>query len=194
MFISARHNRNNSNSTEVHTVARDLDSVRQLAEKMHIEFRHWRWHEPLQGTQIPNNVIPFNPVTAPAFKVLIHPDLAAFTATSPKEASQDLASEMLDESWFADKALFLIRKNNFGFSVPDGCIAIAEINSYEGKDHNLVIARQRGHLLARRLFRPPSGDALTLAAEAPDPRESKPTLIFNAGDVVMPAAEFTLNC
>jgi hypothetical protein len=52
----------------------------------------------------------------------------------------------------ADKTLFLIRKNNLGFSVPDGCIAIAESNSYDGKDHNLVIARQKGHLLARRLF------------------------------------------
>ena len=48
-----------------------------------------------------------------------------------------------------------------------------------------MIARQKGHLLARRLFRSPHGDELTLAAEAPDPRQSKPTLLFNAGDVVL---------
>jgi hypothetical protein len=39
--------------------------------------------------------------------------------------------------------------------------------------------------LARRLFRPPHGDELTVAAEAPDPRKSKPTLQFNAGDLVL---------
>src|SRR3546814_14392182 len=91
--------------------------------------------------------------------------------------SSDLvASEIFDMSWFADKALFLIRKNNLGFSVPDGCIAVAECHPYEGKDHNLVIVRQQGHLLARRLLRPPHGDELALAAEAPDPRNYTPTL------------------
>jgi hypothetical protein len=181
----AHHNKSSLSAGDVYAVAGDLDLVRKLAEKMHIEFRHWRWHEPLQEAEAPNNVIPFKSVTAPAFKVLIHPDLAAFTATSPQEATQDVASEMLDESWFTDKTFFLIRKNNLGFSVPDGCIAIAESNSYEGKDHDLVIARQPGHLLARRLFRPPHVDELALAAEAPDPRESKPTLLFNAGDIVL---------
>src|SRR3546814_2467006 len=92
-------------------------------------------------------------------------------------------------SWFADKALFLIRKNNLGFSVPDGCIAVAECHPYEGKDHNLVIVRQQGHLLARRLLRPPHGDELALAAEAPDPRKSKPTLVFKFGDVVLHRSE-----
>src|SRR3546814_14464021 len=49
--------------------------------------------------------------------------------------SSDLvASEIFDMSWFADKALFLIRKNNLGFSVPDGCIAVAECHPYEGKE------------------------------------------------------------
>jgi hypothetical protein len=123
-------------------------------------------------------------VTAPAFKVLIHPDLAAFTTPS-QEATQDTPSEILDESWFSDKTLFLVRKNNFGFSVPAGCIAIAESSSFGGKDHDLVIARQKNHLLARRLFRPPHNDELALAAEAPDPRESKPTLFFTVGDVTL---------
>jgi hypothetical protein len=182
---TAHHNKSSLSAGDVYAVAGDLDLVRKLAEKMHIEFRHWRWHEPLQENETSNNIVPFKSVTAPAFKVLINPDLAAFTTTSANEGTQDTASEMLDGSWFADKTLFLIRKNNLGFSVPDGCIAIVESNSYEGKDHNLVIARQQGHLLARRLFRPLYGDDLTLAAEAPDPRESKPTLLFDAGDVVL---------
>lgn len=182
---TAHHNKASLSAGNVYAVATDLNSLCKLAEKMHIEFRHWRWHQPLQEAEAPNNVISFKSVTAPTFEVFIHPDLAAFTATSVPEATQDEASQILDESWFADKTLFLIRKNNLGFAVPDGCIAIAESNSYEGKDHNLVIARQKGHLLARRLFRSPKGDELTLAAEAPDPRESKPTLLFNAGDIVL---------
>jgi hypothetical protein len=182
---TAHHNKSSLSAGDVYAVAGDLDMVRKLAEKMHIEFRHWRWHEPLQRAEAPNNIIPFKSVTAPALKVLIHPDLAAFTANSANEGTQDAASEALDESWFADKTLFLIRTNNLGFSVPDGCIAITESAAYDGKDHNLVIARQKEHLLARRLFRPPHGDELALAAEAPDPRVSKPTLMLNAGDVAL---------
>jgi hypothetical protein len=180
---TSHHNKASLSAGAVHAVADDLNFVRKLAEKMHIQFRHWRWHEPLQAAEPPNNVIPFKAVAVPAFKVLIHPDLAAFTASSPQEGTQDVASETLDESWFSDKAIFLIRKNNLGFAVPDGSVAIAEGNPYEGKDHDLVIARQPGHLLARRLFRPPNVDELALAAEAPDPRESKPTLLFNVGSI-----------
>src|SRR3546814_19337627 len=133
---------------------------------MHIEFRHWRWHEPLRKTENPSNVIPFKSVIASAFKVSIQPDLAAFTATSAHEATQDVASEIFDMSWFADKALFLIRKNNLGFSVPDGCIAVAECHAYEGKDHNLVIVRQQGHLLARRLLLPPKDRTSTVSEQS----------------------------
>ncbi len=181
---TAHHNRGSLSAGDVYAVANDLNTVRKMAEKMHIEFRHWRWHEPLQKAEAPSNIIPFKSVVAPSFKVLIYPDLAAFTSDSSQESTQDQASEILDAKWFADKSLFLVRKNNFGFAVPDGCIAIAESNSYDGRDHNLVIARQRSHLLARRLFRPPHSDELALAAEAPDPRESTPTLFFNVGDIV----------
>lgn len=182
---TSHHDKETLSAGDVFAVAAELESVCDLAEKMHIEFRHWRWHEPLQEASAPNNIIPFKSIAAPSFKVWVHPDLAAFTAGSAHEDSQDAASEILDGTWFADKTLFFIKKNNLGFSIPDGCIAIAESNSYEGKDHNLVIARQQNHLLARRLFRPPQGDELALAAEAPDPRASKPTLFFAAGSVVL---------
>jgi hypothetical protein len=182
---TAHHNKSSLSPGDVHAVASDLASVRTLVEKMHIAFRHWRWDEPLQEADARTSVIPFKSITAPAFKVLIHPDLAAFTATSVHETTQDVPSEILDSLWFADKTLFLIRTNNLGFSVPSGCIAITESSSYEGKDHDLVIARQKGHFLARRLFRPPHSDELTVAAEAPDPRESKPTLQFTAGSLVL---------
>lgn len=182
---TAHHNKASLSAGDVFAVAKDLKLVRTLAEKMHIEFRHWRWHEPLQKAEAPTNVVAFKPVDAPSFKVLIHPDLAAFTSASAADVTQDVAAQALDKSWFADKTLFLVRKNNLGFSVPAGCVAIAESNSYEGKDHNLVIARQKGHLLARRLLRSPSGDELVLAAEAPDPRESTQTLMFGVGELVL---------
>src|SRR3546814_19369610 len=101
---------------------------------MHIEFRHWRWHEPLRKTENPSNVIPFKSVIASAFKESIQPDLAAFTATSAHEATQDVASEIFDMSWLAAKELFLMRKNNLGFSVPDGGRAVPDCHPSERND------------------------------------------------------------
>jgi AAA domain len=182
---SAHHNKSSLSPGDVYEVSNDLEAVCKLAEKMHTAFRHWRTREQLLEVAPPNNVVPFKSVTAPTFQIMIHPDLVAFTATSSYQETQDEPSEILDQSWFTDKALFLIRTDNLGFSVPSGCIAITDSNSYEGKDHDLVIARQKGHFLARRLFRPPQSDKLTLAAEAPDPRESKPTLQFEVADLVL---------
>jgi hypothetical protein len=39
-------------------------------------------------------------MTIPSFKTLIHPDLAAFTAHSVPDATQDAASDLLTEGWF----------------------------------------------------------------------------------------------
>lgn len=182
---TAHHLKSALSAGDVFAVADELDRVRKLAEQMHREFRHWRWNEPLQKAGPPNRVVPFISTTVPGFSVPIYPDLAAFTANAAHDASQDAVSEVLDESWFSGKSLFLVRCNNLGFSLPSGCVAIVESAPYDGKDHDLVVARQQGHFLARRLFRPPHGDEVALAAEAPDPRESRPTLQFNAGDVAL---------
>jgi predicted ATPase len=179
------HDKASLSAGEVSAVAADLDLVRRLAEKMHTDFRLWRWREPLADSTAVSNVVPFKPATVPTFKTVIHPDLAAFTAHAAHEATQDTGSDILTESWFADKALFYIRTDNFGFALPSGCIAIVENLPYEGRDHNLVIARHGDNVLARRLFRPPKGNQLSLAAEAPDPRNSKPTLVFDAADVLV---------
>lgn len=181
----SHHNRGALSAGDVFAVSNDLNAVRKLAERMHTEFRHWRWHEPLEAAAPPTNVVPFKPVSIRPLKVSIYPDLAAFTSNSTPEASQEVALGSVDETWFADKSLFLIRTDNFGFALPAGCIAIAESTSYDGKDHNLVVARQHGHLLARRLFRPAKADELALAAEAPDPRISKPTLFFDVDSIVL---------
>ncbi|MDK1494485.1 hypothetical protein QN219_31630 [Sinorhizobium sp. 7-81] len=182
---TSHHNRDTLSAGDVYAVAGEFETVCKLAEKMHLEFRHWRWHEPLEEQGPADTVVPFPRATVPEFRVMIHPDLAAFTARSGHEASQESATETLDQAWFEGKSLFLIRQDNLGFALPAGCIAIVESVPYEGRDHNLVIARQKGHLLARRLFRPANGQGLALAAEAPDPQQSRPTLLFDQGAIVL---------
>jgi hypothetical protein len=179
------HKKASLSAGAVYAVREELDHVRRLAEKMHMEFRLFRWHEPLEEGTEASNVVPFKPLAIPPFKTLIHPDLAAFTAHSVPEATQDAASDLLTEGWFADKSLFYIRVDNLGFALPAGCIAIVESTPYEGRDHNIVIARLPGNTLARRLFRPPKGDQLSLAAESPDRRVSKPTLVVDANIVAV---------
>jgi hypothetical protein len=151
---------------------------------MHWDFRMWRWHQPLEPA-LASNVVPFKQVSVTPFATLVHPDLAAFTAHAHHEASQDAGHEILSQDWFKGKSLFYVRADNLGFSLTSGCIAIVESEPYEGKDHNLVIARQGENILARRLFRPANGDFLSLAAEAPDPRHSRPTLVVNPDNVVL---------
>jgi AAA domain len=180
---TAHHNKASLSAGQVYAVAADLDLLRKSAERMHSEFRHWRWREPLQDTNAQSNVVQFKAMSPPKFTTLIHPDLAAFTAISAHSATQDAGSELLTSAWFADKTLFYVRTDNLGFAIPSGCIAIVESVPYEGKDHNLVIARQKDNILARRLFR--KGEGVALAAEAPDPRQSKPTLMFDIGDLII---------
>jgi hypothetical protein len=179
------HKKASLSAGAVYAVRDELDQVRRLAEKAHIEFRLFRWHEPLEEGPATSNVVPFKPLTIPPFQTPIYPDLAAFTAHSVPDATQDAPSDLLTESWFADKSLFYIRVDNLGFALPAGCIAIVENTPYEGRDHNIVIARLPGNTLARRLFRPPKGEQLSLAAESPDPRVSKPTLFVDASAVAV---------
>ena len=179
------HKKASLDAGTVYKARDELDRVRRLAEKMHHEFRLFRWHEPLEEGTAASNVVPLKPLAIPPFKTLIIPDLAAFTAQSTFDTTQDSAIEPLTESWFADKSLFYLRVDNLGFAVPAGCIAIVESTPYEGKDHDIVIARVRDNTLARRLLRPPKGDLISLAAESPDPRVSKPTLVVDAATVAV---------
>lgn len=179
------HKKASLSAGAVYAVRKELDHVRRLAEKVHMEFRLFRWREPLEEGAQASNVVPFKPLTIPSFQTPIHPDLAAFTGHSVPDASQDTASDLLTEGWFANKSLFYIRVDNLGFALPTGCIAIVESAAYEGRDHNMVIARLPGNTLARRLFRAAKGDQLSLAAESPDPRGSRPTLVVDANAVAV---------
>lgn len=182
---TSHHDKATLSAGEIAGVADALDQLRKLGDRMHAEFRHWRWQEPLREPDAPPTLEPLGEIIAPKFSVLVHPDLAAFTASAGGEASQDTSSETLQETCFADKTLFYLRTDNLGFAAPSGAIAIVERSPYVGKDHNLVIARQGKNVLARRLLRAPKGDMIGLASEAADPREAKPTLFCPANDLAV---------
>jgi hypothetical protein len=178
---TAHHDKASLSAGDVSSVSDDLEKICQLAETMHSAFRHWRWREPLEEAL--DNVEHLKPIEKPKFRILIHPDLAAFTRTSADDGTQDVAIESLDGDWFTDKCLFYISTDNLGFSLPSGCIAIVEATPYNGKDHNIVIALQKGNILARRLLRPVTGGDIVLAAETADPRTAKPTLSSDSQNV-----------
>jgi hypothetical protein len=178
---TAHHDKTSLSAGDVNGVCDDLEKLCQLAEAMHSAFRHWRWREPLEEAS--ENVVQLKPLEKPTFRTLIHPDLAAFTRISGDDGTQDVAIESLDGNWFTDKCLFYISTDNLGFSLPSGCIAIVETTPYSGKDHNIVIALQKGNILARRLLRPVAGGDIVLAAETTDPRAAKPTLSSDAQNV-----------
>lgn len=155
----------------------DLQRLRKSMEKVHEEFRRYRWREPLVQANV-SNVIPLKAVQAPKFEVPICPDIAAFMGQLPSGGSQDISDDVFSSSWFDDKALFYIRYDTLGFAIPVGSIAIVEVEASTCHDHNLVIARKGTQAYARRLLRPRNGDSFSLSAECTDPRNSRSTLSF----------------
>jgi recombinational DNA repair ATPase RecF len=181
---TAHHNSSSLSAGAVGRVAQDIQQLTKIAEQIHGAFRQWRWREPLEDA-VPRDIVALSSLHPPLFRALIHPDLAAFTASSGHDVTQDIATDVLSGEWFADKSLFHIKTENFGFAIPSGRIAIVESVPYGGQDHHLVIANDKGNMLARRLLRPPGSADFTLAAEAPDPRSAKPTLMFAPGGATL---------
>ena len=163
---------------DVQNVDSDLKRLRSGVERVHEEFRRYRWREPLQEA-VPDNVVPLTVVSAPAFNVPIVQDIAAFSRHVPSGGSQDDSLEMLSSQWFDDKSLFYVRRDTMGFTIPAGSIAIVEAAPSSPADHDLVIGRRGTQAFARRLLRPRNGEGYSLAAEATDPRSGRPTLAFD---------------
>ncbi|MES3043993.1 ATP-binding protein [Sphingomonas faeni] len=158
--------------------------LRTGVEKVHEQFRLHRWREPLAATDPADTQIVRLPGMArPSFSVPICPDIAAFASGVPAGESQDTASEQLDGHWFDGKALFYVRGETLGFSIPSGAIAIVEAEPYPGRDRNLVIARHQGNVLARRLVMAPGSLGISLAAQTPDPRTPRPTMTYDESKV-----------
>jgi hypothetical protein len=175
---ASHHDKSSISYADVKRVDDDFRRLRTGMERVHEEFRRYRWREPLTQEETHNNVVALHAMTAPAFDVRICQDIAAFTGYLPSGGSQDDAEEILSSTWFDDKVLFYIRHDTMGFAIPAGSVAIAEAETSAGHDHNLVIARRGTQTYARRLLRPRNGEGLSLSAEMPDPRTSRPTLSF----------------
>jgi hypothetical protein len=166
---------------DVHLVRDDLKRLRGAAEGLHGVFRTWRWREP--GPEHPAKVMPLRPARHPVFEVQIYPDLAAFTGPPPSGGTQDTETERFDSAWLDDKAFFYVKNENLGFAAPAGSLVVVECDPKPGNDRNLVIALRGQNTYARRLLRPRSGGPVSLAAEAPDPRKSPPTLVLDPSEV-----------
>ncbi|MBW8841993.1 MAG: hypothetical protein JF608_09330 [Sphingomonadales bacterium] len=173
----SHHDKASISYVDVDRVDVDLKRLRAGIERVHGEFRRYRWREPLT-VEVPDNVVALVPIRAPAFNVPVSQDIAAFTGHLPSGGSQETHDELLSSAWFDDKALFYIRHDTMGFAIPAGSVAIVEAAPTTVRDHSLVVARRGAQAFARRLLRPRNGEGFSLAAEATDPRRSRPTLAF----------------
>lgn len=178
----SHHDKASISYGDVESVDGDLKRLRTAAERVHEEFRRHRWREPLTE-EPPSNVVRLVPVRAPAFNVPVCEDIAAFTGHLPSGGSQIASYEYLSSNWFDDKSLFHIRHDTMGFAVPAGSVAIVESEPSTARDHSLVVARRGEQVYARRLLRPRNGEGFSLAAEATDPRNSRPTLAFEDHEI-----------
>ncbi|MDK2768084.1 MAG: AAA family ATPase [Sphingomonas sp.] len=173
----SHHNKTGISYADVQRVDADLKRLRIGIEEVHEEFRRYRLREKLTETQ-PSNVVALRPARVPKLEIPVCQDIAAFTRHMPSGGSQAEDCELFSTAWFEDKSFFFVRHNTLGFAIPSGAVAIVENEPSPGRDHNLVIARRGKQIYARRLLRPANGDGLSLAAEAPDPQQSRPTLAF----------------
>ena len=184
LLNKAHHqHKNQIRPEEVSAAAEDLTRLRKGAEKAHEECRRWRRREKAEATTA--DVVALATIVRPRINVLIHPDLAAFTGSAAVGESQDVASDVLDGTWFDDKSLFYLRCDNLGFTAPSGAVVVVEAVPSAVQDRRLVIARKDSNVFARRLLRSPKSGLVALAAETADPRNSPPTLFFSESEVAL---------
>ena len=152
----SHHDKSSIRYMDVKNLDETFSRLRSNVERLHEQFRLYRWREPLEPTsQNHTSVTDLRPMALPNISVPIFPDIAAFLRFGSPEASQETSCEMLDDGWFEDKSLYFVRGETLGFAVPSGSIALVETEPYPGRDQNLVIARDRNQVFARRLSRSP---------------------------------------
>ncbi|QWK81534.1 AAA family ATPase [Ochrobactrum sp. BTU1] len=180
---NSHHDKASISYMDVKNVASQFAQLRSSIEDVHQQFRYHRWREPLAPDTPADNVVGLKPMTRLDFAVPLCPDIAAFAGKLSDAGSQDVAEEQLIGEWFDSKSLYFIRGETLGFAIPSGSVAIVESEPYPGRDQNLVIARPKGQILARRLIRATGSTGLSLAAQMPDPRQSRKSLIFDDSKV-----------
>ena len=183
LLNKAHHRKHEIRPGDVSLVFDDLVRLRKLVERAHEEFRRWKQGADRSQAR-PHNLGTLRAVrTTPVFSVVIHPDLAAFTKGSAVGQTEDSPDGSLSSTWFDDKSLFYIRSDNLGFQLPRGSVAVVATEPDGGCDRDIVIARHRDTIRARRLLSARGSGTVALAAETPDPRNSPPTLLLPADEV-----------
>lgn len=163
---------------EVAQCADQLVDLLKLAEGMREECYRWRRRDvpaAKQKLEVPG-AIESTALATP--RVVICPDLAAFTGQWAGAASQD-EPEILNPGVLESCTAYYLRRANFGFAAPAGSLAIVKSIPLLSADRRLVIARHGTDVYARRLVRGANSSGLIgLTAETPDPRIRNPKTIF----------------
>lgn len=161
----------------------ELAALCKLVERAHEDFRLYLRREKLPRPF--GDLTALSPATLPAFSVPIRPNLRAFVRGAAVGASQEAAIGTVDQTWFVGKSFFFLRTTNFGFASTVESVAVVESIPSAVADRQLVIARRGTEVYARRLLRPEGQDVVALASETPDPRHSRPTLLFHEREVAL---------
>lgn len=178
----SHHDKASITYADVTAVAIDFQRLRTTVDKVHEQFRFYRWREPLSNEESGGgNLEVLQPATCPTFSIPVYPDIAAFTHMSTSGPSQDNEYENLNNSWFETKSLYYIRSDSLGFAIPSGAVAIVESEPYPGRDQDLVIAHYMDKVYARRLIKPRGTIGVSLAAEDPNPMKGRPSITCDAG-------------
>ncbi len=180
----SHHDKASIKYMDVKNLDETFSRIRSRVDKLHEQFRLHRWREPLAPAVQENvAVVALRPMASPKINVPIFQDIAAFVKSGVSDASQDMSCETLDDGWFEGKSLYYIRGETLGFAIPSGSVAVVEAEPYPGRDQNLVIARDRNQVFARRLSRSPGSIDISLAALMPDPRQSRPTMTYDESKI-----------
>ena len=171
---------------DVKAVESQFSDLKNSVEKVHSQFRFFRIREPLDSDESAVvSIKALQSVQPPAFEVQICPDLAAFAGQATGIGSQDVPEETIGDDWFGAKSMFYVRGETMGFSIPSGAVAIVDSESYPGRDQNLVIALYGSQVFARRLIKPKNAIGVSLLAQMPDPRTSRPSLTFDQTGIAL---------
>jgi AAA domain len=171
---------------DVSQCADNLSDLLELVEQMHDECYRWRRRDAPKDQSATESMLSLKPMPVPILRVLVCPDLAAFTQHAPADETQDIP-ELLDLHHLDNKVIYYLRRPNFGFAAPEGSLAIVESISGPTADRRLVIARHGNSVYARRLVRGANSNIIGLTAEILDPRKRSPKTI------ILPEAEVAIH-
>jgi hypothetical protein len=178
LMNKAHHGRRQEiRASDVAQCVDDLSELLALVEDMYEECYRWKRRD--APTNQPSAEAPhaLASMARPMLKVVVCPDLAAFTHHAPAGESQE-SLEHLDAHILDNTVTFYLRRPNFGFAAPQGSLAIVEAMPGPAVDRSLVIARSGNATYARRLVRGATGELVGLTADVPDPRTRTPKTIF----------------